>query len=64
MSGYSDVAWIFCREEQTSVIVGHQQMNVVLECESIVEDKSLMYIERSFFKKLTPEEHIGLQTRE
>ena len=27
MTAESEVAWIFCQEEQTSVVVGHQQTN-------------------------------------
>ena len=44
MTAKSEVAQIFHQGEQTSVIVSHQQKNGVIECESIMADKGLVYM--------------------
>ena len=55
MIAYNEVARIYCQEEQTSVIVSHQQMNGIGECESIMVDTGLMYMEKSIRPRSEPQ---------
>ena len=50
-----EVTWILYQEEQTSVILSHQHDEwCMIECESIMADKGLVYMAKSIGPRTEP----------